>query len=195
MAGMQARQRLLKYAFTGLSVIAAAFIALHLNGLSSWIFPICCIVCILLASPFFYPAFYGNKRDYLRLTGFSLLAAVITAGLMAASDWINPSSGMIGLLLEIEILLFAPVPVLVTTAFCCRMGNRLKTAVPGMVFFVYAALATYLASTVKDNEWEYYFLLFEIVVIPLLLPLTVIMTVRILFFKQHETADDGRLSG
>ena len=189
---MPIRQRQLKYVFAGVGVIVAAFIALRTHVLFIWGFPIYCIGCILLASPFFYPAFFGSKRDYLRLIGFPLLATIITAGLMLFSCQINPISGMEGLkdiLLGIEILFLAPIVVLVTTAFCCRMEDGLKTAVPWMVFGAYALLATCVVSTVKANFSDFLFVFFGIIAMALVLPLTVTMTVRILFFKRHETAD------
>ena len=88
-----------------LTVIGILFI-FRRNGLLQS----CGIGCCMLAPALFYPAFYGSKWDYVRITGFSLTAAVIAGCLMFISDRINPTSGLEGMelfFLQFEIFIFS----------------------------------------------------------------------------------------
>ena len=117
-----------------------------------------------------------------------MFAGIITFGLVVAADKINHISGMEGLkllFLQLEFLYFSPILVLTTTAFCCRMKKLMKAVIPWGTFFIYAALNTYLLSTIKyDSSENLVIILGSIVLLPLLL-LTSIMTIRILFFSQY----------
>ena len=181
--------KILKYVFTVMGLLVAGFIAFRQQySYSGVFFVICYIGYLVLASPFFYPAFYGNKWDYLRIILFTLFAGIITFGLVVAADKINHISGMEGLkllFLQLEFLYFSPILVLTTTAFCCRMKKLMKAVIPWGTFFIYATLNTYLLSTIKyDSSENLVIILGSIVLLPLLL-LTSIMTIRILFFSQY----------
>jgi hypothetical protein len=183
---MSVNLKILKYIFAVLGIIVSGFVAFR-SGFSHIGVFFCYIGYLLLASPFFYPAFYGNKWDYLRIILFTLFADIITFGLVVAAEKINHISGMEGmtsLFLQLEFLFISPILVLITTAFCCRMKKLMKTVIPWGAFFIYAALNTYLLSTIKyDSPGNLVIFLGSIVLLPLLL-LTAIMTIRILFFTQ-----------
>ena len=181
--------KILKYVFFVMGIFVAGFIAFRQQySYSCVFFVICYIGYLVLASPLFYPAFYGNKWDYLRIILFTLFAGIITFGLVVAADKINHISGMEGLkllFLQLEFLYFSPILVLTTTAFCCRMKKLMKAVIPWGTFFIYAALNNYLLSTIKyDSSENLVIILGSIVLLPLLL-LTSIMTIRILFFSQY----------
>ena len=186
---MSVNLKILKYIFAVLGIIVSGFVAFRpkFSHNIEVFFVICYIGYLLLASPFFYPAFYGNKWDYLRIILFTLFAGIITFGLVVAAEKINHISGMEGLkllFLQLEFLFVSPILVLITTAFCCRMKKLMKTVIPWGAFFIYAALNTYLLSTIKyDSSENLVIFLGSIVLLPLLL-LTAIMTIRILFFTQ-----------
>ena len=186
---MSVNHKILKYVFAVLGIIVSGFVAFRpkFSHNIEVFFVICYIGYLLLASPFFYPAFYGNKWDYLRIILFTLFAGIITFGLVVAAEKINHISGMEGmklLFLQLEFLYFSPILVLTTTAFCCQMKKLMKTVIPWGAFFIYAALNTYLLSTIKyDSPENLVIFLGSIVLLPLLL-LTAIMTIRILFFTQ-----------
>ena len=172
-------QKILKCIFIFLAITGLLLILCRDGRLQS-----CGIGIYMLAPSAFYPAFYGNKRDYLRIAGFSLTAAIVAAGLIFISDQINHISGMEGMkmgFLQIEIFLFSTILVLTTTAFCCRMKKILKTAIPGIVFVIYAMSGFFFTSSAQANFPDFYFLLFGIVPLLLLLPLNIIMTIRILY--------------
>ena len=108
-------RKILKWIFTFLTVFSILLIFCRNGFLQS-----CGIGCCMLAPAFFYPAFYGNKWDYLRIILFTLFAGIITFGLVVAADKINHISGMEGLkllFLQLEFLYFSPILVLTTTAF------------------------------------------------------------------------------
>ena len=185
---MSVNLKILKYIFAVLGIIVSGFVAFRHEFLHIDVFFVVCYIgYLLLASPLFYPAFYGNKWDYLRIILFTLFAGIITFGLVVAAEKINYISGMEGLkllFLQLEFLYFSPILVLTTTAFCCRMKKLMKTVIPWGAFFIYAALNTYLLSTIKyDSPENLVIFLGSIVLLPLLL-LTAIMTIRILFFTQ-----------
>ena len=179
---MMLLRKILKCIFTFLTVFSILLIFCRNGFLQS-----CGIGCCMLAPAFFYPAFYGNKWDYLRVTVFLLIAAIVAAGLIFISDQINHISGMEGMkmgFLQIEIFLFSTILVLTTTAFCCRMKKILKTAIPGIVFVIYAMSGFFFTSSAQANFPDFYFLLFGIVPLLLLLPLNIIMSIRILIFPE-----------
>ena len=185
---MSVNLKILKYIFAVLGIIVSGFVAFRPEFSHIGVFFVVCYIgYLLLASPFFYPAFYGNKWDYLRIILFTLFAGIITFGLVVAAEKINHISGMEGLpllFLQLEFLFISPILVLITTAFCCRMKKLMKTVIPWGAFFIYAALNTYLLSTIKyDSSENLVIFLGSIVLLPLLL-LTAIMTIRILFFTQ-----------
>ena len=186
---MSVNLKILKYIFAVLGIIVSGFVAFRPEFSPIGVFFVVCYIgYLLLASPFFYPAFYGNKWDYLRIILFTLFAGIITFGLVVAAEKINHISGMEGLtllFLQLEFLFVSPILVLITTAFCCRMKKLMKTVIPWGAFFIYAALNTYLLSTIKyDSSENLVTFLGSIVLLPLLL-LTAIMTIRILFFTQY----------
>ena len=179
---MMLLRKILKCIFTFLTVLSILLIFCRNGFLQS-----CDTVCCMLAPAFFYPAFYGNKWDYLRVTVFLLIAAIVAAGLIFISDQINHISGMEGMkmgFLKIEIFLFSTILVLTTTAFCCRMKKILKTVIPGIVFVIYAMSGFFFTSSAQANFPDFYFLLFGIVPLLLLLPLNIIMSIRILIFPE-----------
>ena len=185
---MSVNLKILKYIFAVLGIIVSGFVAFRPEFSPIGVFFVVCYIgYLLLASPFFYPAFYGNKWDYLRIILFTLFAGIITFGLVVAAEKINHISGMEGLkllFLQLEFLFISPILVLITTAFCCRMKKLMKTVIPWGAFFIYAALNTYLLLTIKyDSPGNLVIFLGSIVLLPLLL-LTAIMTIRILFFTQ-----------
>ena len=185
---MSVNLKILKYIFAVLGIIVSGFVAFRPEFSHIGVFFVVCYIgYLLLASPFFYPAFYGNKWDYLRIILFTLFAGIITFGLVVSAEKINHISGMEGLtllFLQLEFLFVSPILVLITTAFCCRMKKLMKTVIPWGAFCIYAALNTYLLSTIKyDNHENLVIFLGSIVLLPLLL-LTAIMTIRILFFTQ-----------
>ena len=185
---MSVNLKILKYIFAVLGIIVSGFVAFRPEFSHIGVFFVVCYIgYLLLASPFFYPAFYGNKWDYLRIILFTLFAGIITFGLVVAAEKINHISGMEGLtllFLQLEFLFISPILVLITTAFCCRMKKLMKTVIPWGAFLIYAALNTYLLSTIKYGSPENHVIfLGSIVLLPLLL-LTAIMTIRILFFTQ-----------
>ena len=186
---MSVNRKILKYIFAVLGVIVSGFVAFRPEFSHIEVFFVVCYIgYLLLASPFFYPAFYGNKWDYLRIILFTLFAGIITFGLVIAAEKINHISGMEGLkllFLQLEFLFVSPILVLITTAFCCRMKKLMKTVIPWGTFSIYAALNTYLLSTIKyDSSDNLVIFLGSLVLLPLLL-LTAIMTIRILFFTQY----------
>ena len=176
-------QKILKCIFV-FSAITGLLLILRRNGVLQ-----CCGIGIYMLAPSaFYPAFYGNKWDYLRIAGFSLTAVIAAAGLMFVSARINPISGMEGLeifVLRFEIFIFAIILVLITTAFCCRMKKFLKTAIPGIVFGIYILTGFYITLTVKTNIPKFYFQVLGITPLLLLLPLNIIMAIRILLGKKR----------
>ena len=177
-------QKILKCIFIFLAITGLLLILCRDGRLQS-----CGIGIYMLAPSAFYPAFYGNKRDYLRIAGFSLTAAIVAAGLMFISDRFNLISGMEGFeifFLRLEIFILSIILVLITTAFCCRMKKRPKTAIPGIVFAVYILAGFYVTLTVKTNIPEFYFQLFGIAPLLLFLPLNIIMTIRILFGRKQK---------
>lgn len=179
---MMLLRKILKCIFIFLTVISIVLI-FCCNGLLQS----CGIGCCILAPALFYPAFYGSKCDYLRITVFLLIAAIVAAGLIFISDRINHISGMEGMkmgFLKIEIFLFSTILILTTTAFCCRMKKILKTAIPGIVFVIYAMSGIFFTSSAQANFPDFYFLLFGIVPLLLLLPLNIIMSIRILMFTE-----------
>ena len=187
------KHKILKYVFFVMGIFVAGFIAFRPHySYAGGFFIICYLGYLILASPLFYPAFYGNKWDYLRIILFTLLAAIITFGAVIISDKINHISGMEGLklvFLQLEFLYFAPVLIFNTTAFCCPMKKTIKTVSPWSAFAIYAALSTYLLATVKPDYPDMLVLLSASVVLLPLLILSAIMTSRILSFSQHpETA-------
>ena len=173
-------------------ILKCIFVFLALTGLllilrRNGVLQSCGIGIYVLAPSVFYPEFYGNKWDYLRVTVFLLIAAIVAAGLIFISDQINHISGMEGMkmgFLKIEIFLFSTILVLTTTAFCCRMKKILKTAIPGIVFVIYAMSGFFFTSSAQANFPDFYFLLFGIVPLLLLLPLNIIMSIRILIFPE-----------
>ena len=179
---------LLKYAFAVLGILVYGLIAsCHgfasditiFYGMGGYLF---------LASSFFYPAFYGNKWDYLRIILFPLFAGIITFGLVVASDKIRDISGMEGMylvFLYLEFLYLGPALVLSTTAFCCRMNKRTKILVPWSVFAVHAALNTYFLLTAKPADLNSIVIFLGCIALLPLLLLNVIMTVRILAYKNN----------
>ena len=175
-------RKILKCIFTFLTVFSILLVFCRNGFLQS-----CGIGCCMLAPAFFYPAFYGNKWDYVRITGFSLTAAVIAGCLMFISDWINHISGMEGMalfFLQFEIFIFSIILVLITTAFCCRMKKLLKTVIPGIIFIIYVLCGSCFTLTTKANVPNIYFLLLAVAPLLLLLPLNIIMAVRILIFPE-----------
>ena len=170
-------REIFKYIFIGLAVAAPVFILCRDGLLMSCGMGIC-----VLAPALFYPAFYGNKWDYLRMTGSMLAAAVVAAGAMLLVDQINDISGMEGMammFLQVEILLFSILLVWVTGAFCCKLKKLLKTVIPGIVFTVYLLVGCVVTLTTSYHVPNFYFLLFGIIPLLLILPLNIIMTVRI----------------
>ena len=181
---MMLLRKILKYTFIFLTVFSILLIFCRNGFLQS-----CGIGCCMLAPALFYPAFYGNKWDYVRVTVFSLTAAVIAGCLMFISDWINPTSGLEGMelfFLQFEIFIFSIILVLITTAFCCRMKKLLKTVIPGIVFVVYILTGFCVTLTVKTNIPSFYFQLFGIIPLLLLLPLNIIMLKHILLGKKRK---------
>ena len=175
-------RKILKYTFIFLTVTGILFI-FRRNGLLQS----CGIGCCMLAPALFYPAFYGSKWDYVRITGFSLTAAVIAGCLMFISDRINSTSGLEGMelfFLQFEIFIFSIILVLITTAFCCRMKKLLKTVIPGIIFIIYVLCGSCFTLTTKANVPNIYFLLLAVAPLLLLLPLNIIMAVRILIFPE-----------
>ena len=92
---MSVNLKILKYIFAVLGIIFSGFVAFRPEFSHIGIFFVVCYIgYLLLASPFFYPAFYGNKWDYLRIILFTLFAGIITFGLVVAADKINNISGI-----------------------------------------------------------------------------------------------------
>ena len=179
---MMLLRKILKCIFAFLTVFCILLIFCRNGFLQS-----CGIGCCMLAPAFFYPAFYGSKWDYVRITGFSLTAAVIAGCLMFISDRINPTSGLEGMelfFLQFEIFIFSIILVLITTAFCCRMKKLLKTVIPGIIFIIYVLCGSCFTLTTKANVPNIYFLLLAVAPLLLLLPLNIIMAVRILIFPE-----------
>ena len=179
---MMLLRKILKCIFTFLTVFSILLIFCRNGFLQS-----CGIGCCMLAPAFFYPAFYGSKWDYVRITGFSLTAAVIAVCLMFISDRINPTSGLEGMelfFLQFEIFIFSIILILITTAFCCRMKKLLKTVIPGIIFIIYVLCGSCFTLTTKANVPNIYFLLLAVAPLLLLLPLNIIMAVRILIFPE-----------
>ena len=91
---MSILQKVLKDVYLSVGIIISAFIACRPYGSFMIDFTVCCIAYLLLASPFFYPAFFGNKRDYLRVTLFNLISAVVAVILLFTACKINSKSGL-----------------------------------------------------------------------------------------------------
>ena len=196
---MSVLQKVLKNVYLAIGIIISVFVACRPHGSFMIEFTVCYIAYLLLASPFFYPAFYGTKRDYLRTALFTFISAVAAVILLLTADKINRESGFEGLELfvfQLEVALFLPVVVLITTAFCCRMKKLLKTILPIIVFAIYAVSGSYLVLAVNYSTAGKLFLPFAIIVLLLLLPLTAIMAISILLFSHSQTADpsDERLN-
>lgn len=176
------------FAFSTLAALLPIFFR---DGL----FARCGIGYCMLAPAFFYPAFYGSKRDYWRIAVFSLLAAVISAFLMCISSGINHISGMEGMavfFLQFEIFIFSIILIIITTAFCCRMEKTLKTAIPGIIFSVYVIFGSCAVTLIAETNIPYViFLSFGIAPLLLLLPLNIIMAICILFFSESKKRNPG----
>ena len=69
---MSVNLKILKYIFAVLGIIVSGFVAFRPEFSHIGVFFVVCYIgYLLLASPFFYPAFYGNKWDYLRIILFT----------------------------------------------------------------------------------------------------------------------------